>query len=59
MKLKDITTKYYNSSISMYYLTSLYAESNEAFMDYLFETDSNGYLAAELEEAPCYDESKW
>ncbi len=59
MKLKDITTKYYDSSISMYYLTSLYAESNEAFMDYRFETDSNGYLAEELETAPCYDESKW
>ena len=59
MVLKDITTKYYDSTISTYYLTSLYAESNAAFMDYLFETDSNGYLAEELEQAPCYDESKW
>ena len=59
MKLKDVTTKYYDSSVSTYYLTSLYAESNDAFMDYLFEPDSNGYLAAELEEAACFNTDKW
>ncbi|MCR4719516.1 MAG: hypothetical protein K5768_07795 [Firmicutes bacterium] len=59
MILKNITTKYYKNTITMYALSGQYAQSNEAFMDYLFETDSNGYLAAEIDEAPCYNESKW
>ncbi len=59
MILKDINTKYYNNTVSVYNLTSQYATSNAAFMDYLFETDANGFLAEELEEAACYDETKW
>ena len=59
MKLKNITTKYYKNTVSLYDLTSNLIEVNDVVSDFRFETDANGYLAEELEDFACYDSTKW
>lgn len=59
MRLKNITTKYYKNTVTAYSLSSAYASTNEAFMNYRFQTTSSGTLEAEIEQAPCFNTSKW